>query len=77
MNTWSRRMVVEWQNEKLKQFIKHAYEHTIYYRELFDSLGLSPTDITCLEDLKKIPIIDKNTIRKRYNDLIPDNISEL
>lgn len=77
MNKWPREKIVEWQNEMLVKFIKHAYEHTTYYRELFDSLGLLPSDICCIDDLQKLPIIDKEIIRKRYQDLIPDNISEL
>ena len=40
MQSWSREEVIAWQNERLQALVKHAYEHTIYYKELFDKLGL-------------------------------------
>lgn len=75
MNRWTPEQVREWQEEQLRAFVKHAYEHTVYYREVFDSLGLKPEDIQHVEDLKKLPVLTKDTIRSRYEDLIPDNIS--
>lgn len=77
MNTWSREEITEWQNQRLRDFLKHAYEHTVYYREVFDSLGLKPSDIQRAADLVKLPVITKDIVRQRYNDLIPDNITTI
>ena len=76
MQSWSREEVIAWQNERLQALVKHAYEHTIYYKELFDRLGLKPSDIQCAEDLKKLPIITKEIVRARFEDLVPDNIAQ-
>lgn len=77
MNMWTRQQVLDWQNQHLRDFVRHAYEHTKYYKELFDSLGLKPEDIRTAEDLKKLPVLTKDIIRSRYDDFIPDNISQL
>lgn len=77
MNEWSREKILEWQNTQLHCFVKHAYEHTIYYRNLFDTLHINPKDIRCANDLKQIPIITKDIINKHYDELIPDDLSSM
>lgn len=74
MQSWSREEIIAWQNERLQALVKHAYEHTTYYKELFDSLGLKPSDIQCAEDLKKLPIITKEIAIANYDKIVPDNI---
>jgi phenylacetate-CoA ligase len=74
MQSWSREEVIAWQNERLQALVKHAYEHTIYYKELFDKFGLKPSDIQCAEDLKKLPIITKEIAVANYDKIVPDNI---
>lgn len=76
MNTWSKEQITDWQNQQLRDFVRHAYEHTTYYRELFDSLGLTPKDIQTIDDLKKLPVLTKDTIRARFDDFVPENISQ-
>ena len=77
MNTWTKQQVIDWQNQQLRAFVRHAYEHTVYYKELFDQLNLTPDDIQTAEDLKKLPIITKDILRKRFDDLVPDNVKSL
>lgn len=77
MQLWSREEVTAWQNERLQTLVKHIYEHTQYYRELFDNLGLKPSDIQCIEDLKKLPIITKEIAIANYDKIIPDNIQTI
>jgi phenylacetate-CoA ligase len=77
MNTWTKQQVIDWQNQQLRAFVRHAYEHTKYYRELFDSLGLKPIDIQKAEDLQKLPVLTKDTIRTRFSDFVPNNINQL
>lgn len=77
MSSWTTEAVTEWQKQELQKFIKHAYEHTVYYKRIFDELGLLPEDIQNPDDLKKLPIITKEIINRHYNELIPDNISSI
>ena len=75
MNTWSYEQITEWQNEHLRNLVRHAYEHTIYYRNLFDSLSIKPEDIHSAGDLKQLPILTKDIIREHYAELEADNLS--
>jgi phenylacetate-CoA ligase len=64
----------EIQEQKLRELIHQAYHHVAYYRDLFDQLGLTPADIRSIEDLQKIPLLDKKTVRRHiYFDLLSDN----
>lgn len=76
MNTWSREEITQWQNMQLQQFVRHAYGHTAYYKRVFDELELKPEDIRCAEDLKKLPVIDKEIVREHFDEIVPDNLSE-
>ena len=77
MQTWSREEIKRWQEQHLQAFIKHAYEHTKYYRNLFDSIGLKPEDIRTAEDLVKLPILTKDMVNAHYDEFVPDNISSI
>lgn len=77
MNTWSKEQIDNWQNKQLQVFIRHAYDNTIYYKNLFDELRLTPDDIKTKEDLKKLPIINKDIVNKNYENLIPSNIKQI
>ncbi len=59
----------EFQEQKLKSLVKHAYENVPYYKQIFGRKGLSPSDIRSIEDLSKIPILTKDNIR-RYSRIL-------
>ena len=73
---WSEEKLKEYQNEKLKALIQHSYNNVTYYRELFDSLNLKPSDIKTTEDLQKLPILTKVIVRENVKNgkLIANNI---
>ena len=75
MQSWSKDQIVVWQNEHLQALVKHVYEHTKYYRRIFDERGLTPKDIQCIDDLKKLPIINKEIAIAHYDEIVPDNLS--
>jgi phenylacetate-CoA ligase len=62
--TLSTEEIEELQNRLLEDFIRLAYEQTDYYRELFDGLGIEPSGIENQKDLARIPITEKDHIRK-------------
>lgn len=74
MNTWSKKEIDTWQLDQLKALIQQAYHHTVYYREVFDKLGLTPDDINSIADIKKLPVLTKDIIKSRFDDFVPDNI---
>lgn len=61
------------QNEKLRKLVEYSYENVPYYRSLFDKEGLKPCQIETVDDLPKIPTLDKDTVRKRWKELLSRN----
>lgn len=52
----------ELQLYKLKKLINFAYENSSYYKSILDEKNVKPSDIYTLNDLHKLPIIDKTTL---------------
>lgn len=48
---------------RLKKLLKHAYENTTFYRERFDSAGITPDDIRERKDLERIPVTTREDLR--------------
>ena len=66
----------EIQNGRLQIIINHAYENVPYYRKNFEERGLKPNDIQCKEDLKLLPILTKDDIRRNFDELIAKNYTK-
>jgi phenylacetate-CoA ligase len=66
---WSREKILQFQNEKLRELARHAYNNVPYYRRVFDERALKPNDIQSSADLTKLPVLTKQLIR-RYFDAI-------
>lgn len=54
----------EYQLVKLKKIIRHCYGNIPYYTKIFNQVGLHPRLIQSLEDLRKIPPLEKNIVKK-------------
>ena len=52
------------QDRLLREQIAFAYERVPYYRDLFDHYRLTPADITCADDLHKLPLLGKEDVRR-------------
>ncbi len=76
MNTWSREEIRAWQNEQLRRIIDQAYNHTVYWKRIFNEHGLKPSDIRTVEDIKKLPILTKKDIFAHYEEMVPDNVAQ-
>jgi len=65
-----------YQEEKLRKLVKHAYETVPFYRKLFDKKKLKSDDIRKIDDLQKIPVLDKETLRSNRERLMSTDINE-
>ena len=54
------------QSEKLVKQVAHVYKNVPYYRDLMDKKGVKPEDIKGIEDLYKLPFIEKSDLRETY-----------
>jgi len=51
---------------KLKEQVKHCYDHSAFYRKKLKNAGLKPENIKTLEDIQKIPFTVKDDLRDNY-----------
>lgn len=71
---WPAEQLEKLQNERLAALVRHAYNNTRYYRQLFHHLGLMPDNITCKQDLSKLPIMTRDDLRRHFDDIVVRNI---
>jgi len=67
----------DWQDTRLRLIVGHAYKNVPYYKRLFKKLGILPTDIRSGSDLKILPFLTKEDLRRNPEDFTPGNRNRL
>ena len=62
---WDAARMRAWQEERLREVLTHAYENVPYYRETFRNCGYDPARFAGLEDLRKLPVLDRSISSSR------------
>jgi len=57
------------QQKKLYKLIKYAGENIPYYKKVINEYNIKFSEDTIFEDIKKFPLLTKDTIRKHFNEL--------
>ncbi|MBN1367623.1 MAG: phenylacetate--CoA ligase family protein [Dehalococcoidales bacterium] len=71
---WPKDRILALQRERLSRLLRHAYDNVPYYHRIFDERGLKPSDIKSVEDLAKLPLLDKRIIRRNFDLIKARNI---
>jgi phenylacetate-CoA ligase len=66
---WTSEQLIEYQNERLRKLVIHAYDNVPFYRRSFDKVGLRPSDVYSVHDLYKLPFLTKEQVRNNIDDL--------
>ncbi len=66
----------KFQVKRIKELLIYARKNVPYYRELFKKTGFNPEDFKNIEDIRKIPYLTKDIIRKSMNDLVSTNVAK-
>ena len=64
--TLSRSEIEALQLERLTATVSHCYEGSAFYRKRMDGIGMEPSDIRSLDDLRRIPFTTKQDLRDTY-----------
>lgn len=64
------------ENRCLGRLVRYAYEHTEYYRELFDNTGIDPSEINSVKDIKRIPFLTKELLLENRDRMISDEFKK-
>ncbi|UCC78044.1 MAG: phenylacetate--CoA ligase family protein [Anaerolineales bacterium] len=52
-------------DQRLRQIVDYAAATVPFYRDFFDQRGVDPADIQSVDDLERLPLIDRETVRKQ------------
>jgi phenylacetate-CoA ligase len=62
------------QFERLSHLLEHAETTVPYYREMFRSLGIASRDVRSFEDFARLPVLTKDILRERCDDLVSEAV---
>jgi len=60
---WSSEELERYRLWKLRHLLRYAYYNSAFYRDLYRQHGVDPDEIESLDDLRKLPIVDKQMVR--------------
>ncbi len=58
------------QLDRLQSLVAAAHAHTPYWREVMDAEGFGPHDIRSLRDVGRFPLLEKETLRSRREEMV-------
>ena len=64
--------VADLQLRKLRATLAHASTQVPYYREMFRTEGFDPASVKSSDDLRRIPVLSRETLTTRFADLLAD-----
>jgi phenylacetate-CoA ligase len=73
---WPIDQLQEFQNERLRRLIIHAYEKVPYYRRIFQKYGLKSADIRSVDDLPRMPVLTKEKIRNNFESMLSSDFTQ-
>lgn len=65
---WDLEQKLEYQRKELLLFLKYTVNNSEFYRNLYRDINIE--SIQTIEDLRKLPIVDKEMLRKNLNDVV-------
>lgn len=60
---WPEKKLRELQIQRLRALLLHTGQHVPYYRDLFAQLAFDPSKVCTLDDLQRLPLLEKADIR--------------
>ncbi len=73
---WDEERFNAYQNEQLIKVVRHAQLHVPYYRNLFAKTGFDALKFSGSNDMHKIPLLDKETLRKQNDEFVASDASK-
>ena len=66
MECMDREKLRELQGKRLRETVELEYANVPLYRERMDAMGVKPSDINSVDDLKKLPFMEKTDLRDQF-----------
>lgn len=66
---WDPEALRRLQDERLRRVVRAAYQGSPYYRRAMDESGVDPRGFAGVQDLPRLPLLTKDTVRDRAREL--------
>jgi phenylacetate-CoA ligase len=67
---WPRERIDELRSQRLRALVAAAWDHSPFWRVTMQEHGLSPQSIRGISDLRRFPLLDKQTVRARRDEMV-------
>jgi len=75
MEWWSKGQIEEYQNSKVVETVRHAYQTVPFYRRWYDEHGVNIDAITSTSDLPKLPVLTKSLVREHQEAMVSTRVN--
>jgi phenylacetate-CoA ligase len=65
---WPLEQLQALQLRQLRQLVAHSFQQSPLYRQLWTEAGVAPEEIRSLQDVRRLPVVDKATLRAAFPD---------
>jgi len=72
---WSHQQIRARQDERIGAIVRHAYRTVPFYRRWYDEHGVDVERVTTADDLQRLPLLTKQTVRAHYHEMISTDFS--
>lgn len=66
---WSRAQLIDYQTTQCRAILEFAQRHSPYYRDMFRRAGFEPSDLRSLQDLIRLPVMEKESLIRHNADI--------
>jgi phenylacetate-CoA ligase len=66
--------LTENRNDRFRKMIQHCHNNVPYYRRIMDERGLTEKDFQSIDDVVRLPILDKKTLIAQQKYLMAQNV---
>lgn len=70
MEWWSAERIENYQNSRISEIVRHAYETVPFYRRWYDEEGVRVDTIRSKSDLARLPVLTKQMVRENQHDMV-------
>jgi phenylacetate-CoA ligase len=67
---WPREKIDELRAQRLRSLVQAAWDHSPYWQGTMRERGITPQSIRSLADLRRFPLLDKETVRSRREEMV-------
>lgn len=68
--------MAEWQTNRLRKMLQHAYTNFALYRDKYQRAGVTPEDFNHLEDIRKFPTVHKDEMIQFFSSFKTNGLIE-